>query len=44
VDHVFPFNHEYWIRFTADDSPHYSGALLPWTGDQPVAGAPGSTG
>ncbi len=34
VEHVFPFNDEYWIRFTADDSPHHCGTLLPWTGEQ----------
>jgi hypothetical protein len=38
---VAPSNREYWIRFTGDDSPRWSGALLPWTGDQPVTGSVG---
>ncbi len=41
VDEVFPFNREYWISFTGDDSPHYSGALLPWAGEPPDAGSTG---
>jgi hypothetical protein len=41
VECVFPLNHEYWIRFTGDDSRHWSGALLPWTGELPVTGSTG---
>jgi hypothetical protein len=29
VERMFPFNHEYWTRFTVGDSQHWSGALLP---------------
>ncbi|HEX6526830.1 MAG TPA: hypothetical protein VF070_43470 [Streptosporangiaceae bacterium] len=35
---VFPFNQEYWIKFTGDDSRRWSHALLSWAGEQPVAG------
>jgi hypothetical protein len=41
VARVFPRNHEYWIRFTGDDSQHWSSALLPWTGEPPVEGSTG---
>src|SRR5579863_6512266 len=36
VASVFPSNREYWIIFTGDDSPQWSGALLQWTGEQPA--------
>jgi hypothetical protein len=36
---VFPFSQEYWIRFIGDDSRRWSCALLPWTGEPPVAGS-----
>ena len=29
VERMFPFNHEYWIRFTGGDSQNWSGTLLP---------------
>lgn len=38
---VYPFNREYWIRFTGDDDQRWGGALLPWTGDPPVTGMAG---
>jgi hypothetical protein len=41
VAEVFPFNHEYMIRFVGDDSPRWSYSLLPWTGEPPVAGSVG---
>jgi hypothetical protein len=41
VASVFPSNREYWITFTGDDSPQWSGALLQWTGEQPTVGSTG---
>ena len=41
VEHVHAYNREYRIRFTGDDSQHWSGALLPCTGEQPVEGSTG---
>jgi hypothetical protein len=41
VSAVFPSNQEYWITFTGDDSPRWSGALLSWTGEQPATGSTG---
>ena len=41
VTDVFPYNQEYLIRFTGDDSQRWSYALLSWTGEQPVAGSVG---
>jgi hypothetical protein len=41
VTHVFPSNQEYRIRFTGDDSPRWSYALLSWTAEQPATGSTG---
>ena len=41
VTEVYPFNQEYWIRFTGDDTGRWCHALLSWTGEQPVVGSTG---
>jgi hypothetical protein len=42
VTKVFPFNREYWVRFTGDDTQRWPHALLSWNGEQPVMGSTGS--
>lgn len=38
VEHVFPANNEYQIRFAGDDDPRFCYAHLSWAGQPPVAG------